>query len=80
MLPQNFSFNQSQNAIFPALKKLQISKMLYHSNIRKGFGIPVFEVFQRLVMLMFYGKNLFRSSESKPEVDHRTNGWKARRR
>ena len=65
MLPQTCSFDQSQNAIFSALKELQVSKMLYRSNIRKGLGIPVFAVFQRLVMLVFYGKNLFRSLESK---------------
>ena len=47
------------------MKELQISRLLYQSNIRKGFGIPVFEVFHRLVMLVFHGKNLFRSLESR---------------
>ena len=69
MLPQTCSFDQSQNeissAFLSAFKELQIAKLLYRSNIRKGFGIPVFEVFQRLVMLVFYGKNLFRMLESK---------------
>ena len=65
MLYQNTSFEQSQNQIFSVLKELQIAKLLYKSNIRKGCGLSVFEIFQRLVMLVFHGKNLFRSLESK---------------
>ena len=65
MLPQNYSLEQSQNAISSALKELKVAKLLHSSNIRKGCGIPVFGVFQRLVMLVFYGKNLFRVLESK---------------
>lgn len=57
--------DQSQNAIFSVLKELRIAQLLSQANIRKGFGIPVFEVFQRLVMLVFHGKNLFRALESK---------------
>ena len=65
MLPQICPSDQSQNAVFSVLKELRIAQLLYQANIRKGFGIPVFEVFQRLVMLVFHGKNLFRALESK---------------
>ncbi|GEM_PF-2985967 len=65
MLYQNYSFEQSQNQIFSVLKELQIAKLLYKANIRKGCGLSAFEMFQRLVMLVFHGKNLFRSLESK---------------
>ena len=69
MLPQTSSFDQSHNAILSALKELQIVKLLYRSNIRKNCGIPAFEIFQRLVMLVFQGKNLFRALASKHD-DH----------
>ena len=65
MLYQNYSFEQSQNQIFSILKDLQIAKLLYKANIRKGCGLSALEMFQRLVMLVFHGKNLFRSLESK---------------
>ena len=65
MLYQNYSFEQSQNQIFSVLKDLQIAKLLYKANIRKGCGLSALEMFQRLVMLVFHGKNLFRSLESK---------------
>ena len=65
MLLQSYSFEQSQNAISPALKELQIAKLLYKANVRKDCGIPVFKVFQYLFMLVFHGKNLFRALESK---------------
>ena len=65
MLYQNYSFEQSQNQIFSLLKELQIAKLLYKANIRKGCGFSVLEMFQRLVMLVFHGNNLFRSLQSK---------------
>ena len=65
MLYQNYSFEQSQNQIFSVLKDIQIAKLLYKANIRKGCGLSALEMFQRLVMLVFHGKNLFRSLESK---------------
>ena len=65
MLYQNDSFEQSQNQIFSILKDLQIAKLLYKANIHKGCGLSALEMFQRLVMLVFHGKNLFRSLESK---------------
>jgi len=65
MLYQNYSFEQSPNQIFSVLKELQIAKLLYMANIRKGCGISALEMFLRLVMLVFHGKNLLRSLESK---------------
>ena len=50
MLYQNYSFEQSQNQIFYVLKELQIAKLLYKANIRKGWGLSAFEMFQRLVI------------------------------
>ena len=65
MLPQSYSFEQSQNAIGSALSELQIAKILYKANIRKGCGIPVMKLFQYILLLVFHGKNLFRALESK---------------
>ena len=65
MLPQSYSFEQSQNVISSAFKELQITKLLYMANIRKECGIPVLKVFQYIFMLVFHGKNLFRALESK---------------
>ena len=65
MLPQSYSFEQSQIAIVSAFKELQIAKLLQNANIRKSCGVPVLKVFQYLLMLVFHGKNLFRSLESK---------------
>ena len=65
MLPQSYSFEQSQNVISSAFKELQITKLLYKANIRKECGIPVLKVFQYIFMLVFHGKNLFRALESK---------------
>jgi hypothetical protein len=56
MLYQNYSFEQSQNQIFSVLKELQIAKLLYKANIRKGCGLSALEMFQRLVMLVFHGR------------------------
>ena len=36
--------------IFSVLKDLQIAKLLYRANIRKGCGLSALEMFQRLVM------------------------------
>ena len=48
-----------------AISELQIGKLLRSSNIRKNCGIPAFEVFQFLLLLVFQGKNLFRFLNSK---------------
>lgn len=47
------------------MKELQLRKMLRKSNITKSCGIPAYEVFQFLILLVFQGKNLFRFLNSK---------------
>lgn len=47
------------------MKELQLGKMLRKSNITKSCGIPAYEVFQFLILLVFQGKNLFRFLNSK---------------
>lgn len=48
-----------------AIKKLNIAKLLRSSNIVKSCGVPAFQVFQFLLLLVFQGKNLFRFLHSK---------------
>ena len=69
MILQSRPFEQSQNVFLAALKELQIPQLLRKANIRKACGIPVFAVFQALLLLVFYGKNLFQSLHSK-HCDH----------
>lgn len=55
----------TQNKFSHAIKELKIGKLLRQSNITKSCGIPAFEVFQFLLLLVFQGKNLFRFLHSK---------------
>ena len=55
----------TQNKFSDAVRQLQIGKLLRKSNIAKNCGIPAFEVFQFLILLVFQGKNLFRFLNSK---------------
>lgn len=55
----------TQNKFSYAIKKLEIGKLMRKSNITKNCGIPAFEVFQFLLLLVFQGKNLFRFLNSK---------------
>jgi len=48
-----------------AMKKLQLGKLLRKSNITKSCGVPAYEVFQFLLLLVFQGKNLYRFLNSK---------------
>ena len=65
MINQNEQNCNTQNEIFNAIKELKIGNLLRKSNIRKNIGIPVLEVFQFLLLLVFQGKNLFRFLNSK---------------
>lgn len=65
MIYQNNEFENTQNTFSDAIKELQIGKLLRQSNIRKSCGVPAFEVFQFLLLLVFQGKNLFRFLNSK---------------
>lgn len=57
--------DHTPNKFSDAMKELQIGKLLRKSNITKACGIPAYEVFQFLLLLVFQGKNLFRFLNSK---------------
>ena len=65
MIYQNTEIENTQNKFSDAIRELQIGKLLRSSNITKNCGIPAFEVFQFLLLLVFQGKNLFRFLNSK---------------
>ena len=65
MIYQNDDFENTQNKIFLAIKKLQLGELLRKANIKKSCGVSAFEVFKFLLLLVFQGKNLFRFLNSK---------------
>lgn len=65
MIYQNVENENTQNKFSYAIKELELGKLLRKSNITKNCGIPAFEVFQFLLLLVFQGKNLFRFLNSK---------------
>jgi hypothetical protein len=65
MIYQNNSIENTQNQFSDAIKDLCIGKLLRKSNVIKSCGVPAFEVFQFLLLLVFQGKNLFRFLNSK---------------
>ena len=65
MIYHNNEFENTKNTFADAIKELQIGKLLRQSNITKSCGVPAFEVFQFLLLLVFQGKNLFRFLNSK---------------
>ena len=65
MINQMNQNDHTQNKFSEAMKELQIGKLLRKSNITKACGIPAYEVFQFLLLLVFQGKNLFRFLNSK---------------
>ena len=65
MIYQNTEIENTQNQFSGAIRELQISRLLRSSNVTKNCGIPAFEVFQFLLLLVFQGKNLFRFLNSK---------------
>lgn len=60
MIYQNIETENTQNQFSNAVKELQCGKLLCKANITKNCGIPAFEIFQFLLLLVFQGKNLFR--------------------
>ena len=56
-----------ENQFSDALRELQIGKLLRCLNVTKNCGIPAFEVYQFLLLLVFQRKNLFRFLNSKHE-------------
>ncbi len=64
MLSQDEVLCQSKNRFFFAIKELFIGRLLRQANIHKSCGIPIIELFQSLILLVFHGKNLFRFLQS----------------
>ena len=65
MINQISQNENTQNQFSNAIKELQVGKLLRKANITKSCGIPAYEVFQFLLLLVFQGKNLFRFLNSK---------------
>ena len=65
MIYQNAETENTQNQFSNAIKELQLGKLLRKTNITKNCGVPAYEVFQFLLLLVFQGKNLFRFLNSK---------------
>lgn len=65
MINQMNQNENTQNKFSYTIKELKLGKLLRQSNITKNCGIPAFEVFQFLLLLVFQGKNLFRFLNSK---------------
>lgn len=65
MIYQNTQNENTQNQFSYAIRELQLGKLLRKANITKSCGIPAYEVFQFLLLLVFQGKNLFRFLNSK---------------
>jgi hypothetical protein len=65
MIYQNNETENTQNQFSNAIRELQLGKLLRKANITKNCGIPAYEVFQFLLLLVFQGKNLFRFLNSK---------------
>jgi len=56
MINQNIEIEKTQNQFPVAMKELQLGKLLRKSNITKSCGVPAYEVFQFLLLLVFQGK------------------------
>ena len=65
MIYQNTETENTQNKFSDAISELKLGKLLRKSNITKNCGVPAYEVFQFLLLLVFQGKNLFRFLNSK---------------
>ena len=65
MIYQNDSFENTQNQFSKTIKEMKIGSLLRAANVTKSCGIPAFEVFQFLLLLVFQGKNLFHFLNSK---------------
>ncbi len=65
MINQMSQNENTQNKFSRAIHELKIGGLLRQSNITKNCGVPAFEVFQFLLLLVFQGKNLFRFLNSK---------------
>ena len=58
MINQMSQNENTLNQFSNAFKELQLGKLLRKANITKNCGIPAYEVFQFLLLLVFQGRNL----------------------
>ena len=65
MINQMNQNENTQNQFSNAFKELQLGKLLRKANITKNCGVPAYEVFQFLLLLVFQGRNLFQFLNSK---------------
>ena len=65
MINQMSQNENTQNQFSNAFKELQLGKLLRKANITKNCGVPAYEVFQFLLLLVFQGRNLFQFLNSK---------------
>jgi len=65
MLLPNDVLENTPREFLSAIDQLHLARLLRKSNIRKACGVPIMEVFQFLLLLVFHGKNLWRFLQSK---------------
>lgn len=59
MIYQNNAIENTQNQFSKTIKELKIGNLLRAANVKKSCGIPAFEVFQFLLLLVFQEKIYF---------------------
>lgn len=69
MIHQIDPSEKATSTLFKTMKKLKINTMLRKANITKSKGIAVNHIFQMLIVLTFYGKNLYRLLNSNQGLD-----------
>ena len=65
MIYQNTETENTQNEFSSAIRELRLGRLLRKANITKNCGIPAYEVFQFLLLLVILGKNSFHFLNSK---------------
>ena len=65
MIPQSKEFDQSYKRFLLTIKKLKLNQLLKQSNIITSKGICVLLIFQDLLKLIFFKRNLFEMLNSK---------------
>ncbi|MGL5330658.1 MAG: IS4 family transposase [Peptostreptococcaceae bacterium] len=65
MIYPNSSAEKSLTTFFQTFKVLGIAKLLRQAGINKHSGIPTYEAFQSLILLVFQGKTLYQFLHSK---------------
>ena len=58
------SSEQTKNALLLSLKTLKVAQLLRRAGIRKNQGAPAFDILKFLILLVFQGKNLYRTLDS----------------